>query len=114
MALFQMKWLRRFVRRNTSPIPENRAELWKRRLSIGYALLAWNAFGMVCYMVYTGRSDWAKHYGYKTKEELALSPAQQFAQHIHVEGTGKIIRFSGFTKKEEVPFDSSKVEPVQK
>ncbi|XP_016938901.2 uncharacterized protein [Drosophila suzukii] len=113
MALFEMKWLRRWVRRNTNPIPEHRAELWKRRLSIGYAVLAWQAFGLVCYMVYTGRNDWAKFYGYKTEEELALSPAQQFAKHLKVEGTGKIIRFSGFHKVEEVPFDASEVERVR-
>ncbi|EDV91925.1 uncharacterized protein LOC6566105 [Drosophila grimshawi] len=113
MALFEMKWLRRFVRRNTSPIPEHRADLWKRRLSIGYAILAWQAFGLVCYMVYTGRNDWAKYYGYKTEDELSLSPAQQFARHVKVEGTGKIIRISGFSKVEEVPFDSSTIDRVK-
>ncbi|EDW07553.1 uncharacterized protein LOC6584582 [Drosophila mojavensis] len=113
MALFQMKWLRRFVRRHTNPIPEQRAEMWKRRLSIGYAILAWQAFGFVCYMVYTGRNDWAKYYGYKTEEEMALSPAQQYARHIRAEGTGKILRFSGFTKVEEVPYDSKDVERVK-
>ncbi|KAH8416828.1 hypothetical protein KR222_006452 [Zaprionus bogoriensis] len=113
MALFEMKWLRRFVRRHTNPIPEQRAELWKRRLSIGYAILAWQAFGLVCYMVYTGRNDWAKYYGYKTDEDLALSPAQQFAKHIRVEGKGKIIRISGLTKVEEVPFDSEEVQHVK-
>ncbi|KAM8721133.1 hypothetical protein ACLKA7_007067 [Drosophila subpalustris] len=113
MALFEMKWLRRFVRRHTHPIPEHRADLWKRRLSIGYAILAWQAFGLVCYMVYTGRNDYAKYYGYKSEEELALSPAQQFAKHINVEGTGKIIRISGLTKVEEVPFDASAAKRVK-
>ncbi|XP_068159221.1 uncharacterized protein [Drosophila tropicalis] len=113
MGLFEMKWLRRFVRRNTNPIPEQRAELWKRRLSLGYAILAWQAFGFVCYMVYTGRNDWAKYYGYKTEQDAALSPAQQFARHIKVEGTGKIIRYSGFNKVEEVPFDSTAKEDVK-
>ncbi|XP_023169320.1 uncharacterized protein LOC111598346 [Drosophila hydei] len=113
MALFQMKWLRRFVRRHTNPIPEQRADMWKRRLSIGYAILAWQAFGMVCYMVYTGRNDWAQYYGYKSEEDMALSPSQQFAKHIRVEGTGKIIRFSGFSKVDEIPFDSKAVEHVK-
>ncbi|KAH8240260.1 hypothetical protein KR026_001243 [Drosophila bipectinata] len=112
MALFEMKWLRRMVRRHTNPIPEHRAEMWKRRLSIGYAILAWQAFGLVCYMVYTGRNDWAKFYGYKTEEDLALSPAQQFARHLNVEGTGKIIRLSGFKKVEEIPFDASEAKRV--
>ncbi|XP_036339532.1 uncharacterized protein LOC118748900 [Rhagoletis pomonella] len=111
MALFQMKWLRRWVRRNTNPIPEDSAELWKRRLSVAYALLAWNAFGFVCYMAYTGRSDWAKYYGYKSEEEAKLSPAQQFATKLNVD-RGKIVRYSGFTRVGEVEFDnkSDKVE----
>jgi len=72
MALFQMKWLRRFVRNNTRQIPYTTANVWKQRLSIGYALLAWNAFGFVVYAVLTGRSDWAKDL--KSPEELAMSP----------------------------------------
>ena len=74
MALFQFKWLRKFVRKNTTPIPYKKAETLKERLSIGYMILAWNAFGMVCYMVYTGRSDWAKYYGYKSEEESNMAP----------------------------------------
>lgn len=74
MALFQFKWLRKLVRKNTNPISYDIAHLWKQRLSIGYALLAWNAFGFVCYMVYTGRSDWAKYYGVKSDEDEQLSP----------------------------------------
>lgn len=74
MALFHIKWLRRLMRRHTTPIPEDRAAFWKQKLSIGYALLAWNAFGMVCYMMYTGKRDWADYYGYKTDEEKSLTP----------------------------------------
>ncbi|XP_050332102.1 uncharacterized protein LOC126760486 [Bactrocera neohumeralis] len=111
MALFELKWLRRWVRRHTNPIPEDSAQLWKRRLSIGYALLAWNAFGFVCYMVYTGRNDWAKYYGYKSEEEAKLTPAQQYATQLNV-NKGKIIRFSGFNRVGETEFDntSEKVE----
>lgn len=73
MALFQFKWLRKMVRKNTNPIEYTKAILWKEKLSIGYMLLAWNAFGLVCYMVYTGRADWAKYYGLKSEEELRMS-----------------------------------------
>lgn len=76
MSFFQIKWLRKLVRRNTKPIEYTHALAWRDRLSIGYALLAWNAFGMVCYMVYTGRNDWAKFHGLKTAEDELLSPGE--------------------------------------
>lgn len=106
MALFQMKWLRRWVRKHTNPIPEDNALIWKKRLSVAYALLAWNAFGFVCYMIYTGRNDWAKYYGYKTEEEAKLTPAQHYATHLNV-NKGKIIRFSGFNRVGEIEFDNT-------
>lgn len=107
MSLFQMKWLRRIVRRNTNPIPEVQAALWKRRLSIAYALIAWNAVGFVCYMIYTGRGDWAHYYGLKTDQEKQESQAVQFSKYLNVE-KGKIIRFSGFQKREEFEFVNEK------
>ncbi|XP_075155663.1 uncharacterized protein LOC142229016 [Haematobia irritans] len=107
MSLFQMKWLRRLVRKNTNPIPEVDALRWKRRLSLAYAVLAWNAFGFVCYMAFTGKSDWAHYYGYKTDEEKSESQAVQFSKRLNVE-KGKIIRYSGFKKVEEFEFDNTK------
>ncbi|XP_055903460.1 uncharacterized protein LOC129939461 [Eupeodes corollae] len=107
--MFQFKWLRRFVRRNTNPIPESTAELWRRRLSIGYAVIAWQAFGLVCYSIYKGKNDWAKYHGLKSDEELAMSPAQQFSKTLNVE-KGTILRFRGFTKVDEIPFDNRKDE----
>lgn len=76
MALFQLKWLRNFVRKNTHPLPHGTAHTWKQRLSIGYALLAWNAFGFVLYAIFTGRSDWAKSAGLKSEEEIAMTPGK--------------------------------------
>ena len=55
-------------------VPLERAYRAKEKLSIAYALLAWNALGLVCYMIYTGRADWAKHYGLKTEEEASMPP----------------------------------------
>lgn len=107
MSLFQMKWLRRLVRKNTKPIPELEAAKWKRRLSVGYAILAWNAFGFVCYMAFSGKSDWAQYYGFKTEEEQNEPQAVQFSKRLNVP-KGKIIRYSGFTKVEEIEFDNTK------
>lgn len=76
MTLFKMTWLRNFVRRNTNPVPMNTAKKWKQRLSIGYAILAWNAFGFVLYAVFTGRADWAKAAGLKSEAEANLPPGK--------------------------------------
>lgn len=78
MALFQMRWLRRLVRRNTNPIPMDKATVWKNRLSIFYMLVSWNAFGLVCYMVYSGKNDWAKYHGLKTEEDEKLGPGIRY------------------------------------
>lgn len=73
MSLFpQPRWLRRWIRRRMNPLPVDKAALWKGRISIFYSIVAWNALGWVGYMVYTGRNDWAKYYGYKTDEEAQL------------------------------------------
>jgi hypothetical protein len=76
-----------------TPLPLQKAANWKQRLSIVYAIVAWNAFGVVCYMAYTGRRDWADFYGYKTEEEKAISPGNFLflfifhtyhdVQHVH-------------------------------
>lgn len=68
-----MNWLRRFIRKNTTPIPVEKAIFWKKRLSVAYMLLTWNAFGLVCYMIYTGKGDWAKYYGVKSEEESNMN-----------------------------------------
>lgn len=69
-------WLRRLIRKHTKPIPEGTANIWKQRLSFGYVFLAWNAFGFVAYMMYTGKHDWAAYYGLKNKEELEMTPGK--------------------------------------
>ncbi|KAL5283469.1 hypothetical protein ACFFRR_006008 [Megaselia abdita] len=106
MALFEFKWLRRQVRKHTRPIPFNTADRWKRRLSLGYAIVAWQAFGVVCYLFYTGRGDWAKTQGLKSEEELMMSPAQQFSMTLNVE-KGKIVRIKNFSKVDEKEFDNT-------
>lgn len=99
-----MQWLRRFIRSRTQPIPEPKAASWKKKLSVAYMLLAWNAFGFVCYMMYTGRADWAKYYGYETSEE---PPGKYWARNLG-RGESKIIRISGFRKTGEEMYRSKK------
>nr|CAD7601106.1 unnamed protein product [Timema genevievae] len=92
--MWHFKWLRRLMRRHTRPIPQPKANQWRNRLSIAYALLAWNAFGLVCYMVYTGRKDWAKYYGLKTEDDDLLSPGVQWAKTLKI-SNAKVMRVSG-------------------
>lgn len=76
MSLFRFKWLRLFIRRHTKPIEVDRAALWKRRLSIVYALTAWNAFGFVMYMIFSGKADWARAHGLKSESDLKVTPGK--------------------------------------
>ncbi|XP_066995114.2 uncharacterized protein [Anabrus simplex] len=106
--MWHFKWLRRMVRRNTRPIPEDQATVWRQRLSFAYVFFAWNAFGMVCYLIFTGRKDWAKYYGFK-KEEDELPPGQQWAKTLGIENA-KVIRFSGFQKQGEYKISKPEVD----
>jgi hypothetical protein len=76
--MISFKWLRRLVRRHTNPIPVDRAASIKQKLSVGYMLLAWNAFGFVCYMIFTGRGDWARYYGYKSEADALIPPGKLY------------------------------------
>ncbi|GAB0088269.1 uncharacterized protein DMENIID0001_026640 [Sergentomyia squamirostris] len=109
MALFKFRWLRRYVRRNTRPIPMTTAEKWKDRLSLGYMFLAWNAFGVVCYAIYKGKVDWVKYHGIKDEHEH-LAPAQRFAKLLNVENA-TVIKYSGFHKTEEYKLQKQDVDP---
>ncbi|KAF5305738.1 hypothetical protein FQR65_LT07634 [Abscondita terminalis] len=91
---FQFRWLTKFIRKHTSPIPEIRAAQWKQRLSILYAVLAWNAFGLVIYASFKGKADWAKYHNLKTEEELSLTPAQQWTKTLGIQDA-TVYRISG-------------------
>ncbi|KDR24169.1 hypothetical protein L798_08999 [Zootermopsis nevadensis] len=103
--MFYFKWLRRFIRRHTNPIPVNRAATVKKTLSVAYMLLAWNAFGFVCYMIYTGRGDWAKYYGYKSEAEASIPPAQQWARTLKID-KAKVIRLRGLHKEYDYDYEN--------
>ncbi|XP_018576780.1 uncharacterized protein LOC108915280 [Anoplophora glabripennis] len=108
MSLFRIMWLRRFIRNNTTPIAVDRAALWKKRLSVAYMLITWNAFGMVCYMIYQGKGDWAKFYGVKSEEEANMSPGKQWAKTLGIKNA-TIYRVSGFeVSREEVDTENEK------
>lgn len=47
--------IRNFMRRNTKPMSEHKARLWKNRLTIVYTIAAWNALGLVIYEMYARR-----------------------------------------------------------
>ena len=63
------RFIRRWVRRTSKPINVPTAELWKRRLSVAYGFLAWNALAMVGYAWYKGKRDWAEYYGLETSKD---------------------------------------------
>lgn len=94
------KWWHRFVRKRTKPIPEETAVLWKRRLSIAYGLVAWNAFGLVVYNVYKGKADWAHYYGIKSDEEHSTPPGAAWANTLGIKNA-KVYRIAGFKKVDE-------------
>ncbi|KAL3287125.1 hypothetical protein HHI36_001606 [Cryptolaemus montrouzieri] len=95
MSLFRFTFLRKFIRRHTKPIPEDDAAKWQKRLSLGYAIVAWNAFGFVCYQVYKGKADWAQYHGLKTEEELKMTPAQQWSKTLGIK-KAEVYRITGF------------------
>lgn len=88
MIRFQMpKFIRRIVRRHTNQIPEVRALSMRRKLSYGYAFIAWNLFGLVAYMIYTGRIK---------KTDSDLSQAREFAKLLKKENV-VLYRIEGVT-----------------
>uniref|UniRef100_A0A0A9WH98 Soluble starch synthase 3, chloroplastic/amyloplastic n=2 Tax=Lygus hesperus TaxID=30085 RepID=A0A0A9WH98_LYGHE len=103
--MYGLQWLRRLIRRNTSPIEETTAHKWKQRLSIAYMLLAWNAFGFVAYSWYKGRGDWADYYGFKTEEDKNMPNNEYFARTIGRPGTTKLITMRGFSVVDTKDFD---------
>ncbi|KAK9500729.1 hypothetical protein O3M35_001935 [Rhynocoris fuscipes] len=104
MGLFNFRWFRRFVRRHTTPIPEQVALDWKAKLSLAYMFIAWNAAGVVLYMCFKGKADWPKYYGLKTDEEANKKPAVYFAELLGIK-KAHVISYSGFTKTEEYNYE---------
>jgi hypothetical protein len=57
-----------------NPMSEEKAWSTKDKLAIAYALLAWNAFGIVMYKCYDGKKHWPVTIGIRTPEEEAVRP----------------------------------------
>ncbi|XP_056637100.1 uncharacterized protein LOC130893099 [Diorhabda carinulata] len=96
MTLFRFRWLRRYIRRNTNPIPIDRAALWKQRIAVTYSIIAWNAFGFVAYMIYQGKADWAKYYDVKSEDDVNVSPGHQWAKTLGIENA-QVYRVKGLS-----------------
>ncbi|XP_046422760.1 uncharacterized protein LOC124180888 [Neodiprion fabricii] len=96
VGMLQFRWLRLFIRRNTSPIHVDRALQWKKRLSVLYAVLAWHAFGGVLYMCYTGKRDWMRAEGYVP--DVDVLPARSWAHTLGIP-QAQVIQMSGFKIK---------------
>ncbi|XP_046971475.1 uncharacterized protein LOC124538448 [Vanessa cardui] len=94
------KWWHRIIRRRTKPIPEDVAILWKRRLSLAYGFIAWNAFGVLLYNIYQGKADWAHYHGLKSDEEKAIPPARAWANTLGIKNA-KVYKIAGLTKVDE-------------
>lgn len=69
------RWLRRWVRRSSRPIDIDTAHMWKRRLSLAYGILAWNALAFVGYAMYNGKRDWAAYHGIQSENQSPGKPA---------------------------------------
>jgi len=100
-----MRWLRNLIRRNTRPIAHNTAHIWKKRLSIAYGFIAWNAICLVGYSMYKGKRDWAAYHGLEVDQS---PPSVQFSRMMDIP-KAKVLRYSGFSKKEEYEVDNTKI-----
>nr|XP_022904513.1 uncharacterized protein LOC111416658 [Onthophagus taurus] len=90
-------WLHRFIRKHTTPIAEPRAEFFRRRLSFVYMIIAWNAFGIVCYNIYQGKRSAAEVLGYNINENNE-TPAQQWSKTLGIK-KATVYRVEGFNVK---------------
>lgn len=100
MALFRFPWFRRWVRRNTRPIPEPDAVKWRRRLSLAYAAIAWNAFGLVFYYAMSNRDITTK----ASEQAKSETQAEHYIRILNLDRV-KVTRYSKFQKVEEYEYD---------
>lgn len=104
MALFRFPWVRQWVRRNTRPIPEPDAVKWRRRLSLGYALIAWNTFGIVLYYAIKERENKAA----KAENDKKETKAEYYIRILNLDKV-KVKKYTNFEKVEEYDYDRSKI-----
>lgn len=93
--MFNWRWLRGIVRRNTAPLTVEQAAARKEKISILYCILSVNAFIGVLYACRTGKADWAKYFGLKSEAEIERSPGNYY---VHISFfVPKIYIVRGFT-----------------
>ena len=78
------RFVRRYLRRRMHPMAEKDAWSWKTRLSVMYALLAWNSLGFVLYQIYKGNKHWPTSLGLTTKEEDEMRPGKRTTRYIRI------------------------------
>ncbi|XP_063228144.1 uncharacterized protein LOC134534070 isoform X2 [Bacillus rossius redtenbacheri] len=98
--MWNLRWWNRIMRRHTRPISAEKAVNWKQRLSLIYAFISFNAFGVVVYMMGTGRRDLAEYQGLKSEEEMKLTPGQLWAKNLNIQNA-TVFRMSGLRKTAE-------------
>ncbi|XP_064119673.1 uncharacterized protein LOC135224534 [Macrobrachium nipponense] len=97
MTLFRMpRIIRRLIRRRTRHIPERDALTTRKNLSYAYAFLAWNVFGYVAYLCYTGRL--------KKADEDTVSQGRYFAKLLQAKNV-TLVRVEGLTHVSTVKLD---------
>ncbi|XP_042237636.1 uncharacterized protein LOC121876525 isoform X2 [Homarus americanus] len=121
MSFFRLpRFIRRFIRRRTSEIPQDRASRVKINLSLAYAFIGWNLFGFLAYMIYSERIK-------KVEDDGSLSQGRKFVKMLklenvhlyHIDGLKSVEHFDlnqEFTKKSEATTsqDDQKLEHLQK
>lgn len=133
-------WLQKLIRKKTRPIPYKKANRWRDRMSVAYALITWNALGYVgkvitfeCsqlrlvnhfinisirllllstgYLYYKGRLN-KEYYGQEPDEIDMLTPAQRFALQSNMQNV-KIISSSDFKVQDFNLEDYKHLQPKQ-
>jgi len=68
------RFIRRYIRRTMHPMAEKKAWDMKTKLSIFYAIIAWNSVGFVVYQMYKGNKHWPVTHGIRDPAEDAARP----------------------------------------
>jgi hypothetical protein len=87
-----------------APMDEGHAWKMKDKLSIAYALIAWNAFGFVAYQCFQGKKNWPTALGVRSPEEDMVRPAIAWAHTLGIK-KASVIRISGTTVSDESKID---------
>ncbi|KAI9549851.1 hypothetical protein GHT06_001558 [Daphnia sinensis] len=60
MNKFGFRWIKRWVRSRSSPIPLEKAEVWERRFAFAYFFAAWNLLAYLGYNYYKNKNMGSK------------------------------------------------------